>query len=53
MLEKSLKLSKIERKKLKEVYLESELKRILTEVDKQPSVSLVEFVDYIQKFKKN
>jgi hypothetical protein len=43
---------KRKKKKLKEVYLESEMKRILTEVDKQPSVSLVEFVDYIQKFKK-
>jgi hypothetical protein len=44
---KSLKKKK---KKLKEGYLESEMKRILIEVDKQSSVSSWDYVYYILKY---
>ena len=39
------------KKKLKEGYLESRMKRILNEVDKQPSVSSWDFVYYMMKYK--
>jgi hypothetical protein len=45
---KSLKSKK---KKLKEGYLESEMKRILNGVDKQPSVSSWDYVYYLMKYK--
>jgi hypothetical protein len=51
MLNQSPKLSKKEKKKLKEEYLESRMERILTEVDKQPSVSSWDYVYYMMKYK--
>jgi Zn-dependent oligopeptidase len=51
MLNQSTILSKKEKKKLKEDYLESRMKRILNEVDKQPSVSSWDFVYYMNKYK--
>ena len=51
MLNQSKPLSKEDKKKLKEGYLESEMKRILNGVDKQPSVSSWDFVYYMMKYK--
>ncbi len=51
MLNQSPNLSKKEKKKLKEEYLESRMERILIEVDKQPSVSSWDFVNYISRYK--
>jgi hypothetical protein len=51
MLNQSPKLSKIEKKKLKEEYLKSRMERILMEVDKQPSVSSWDYVYYMMKYK--
>jgi hypothetical protein len=51
MLNQSPKLSKKEKKKLKEEYLESRMERILVEVDKQPSVSSWDYVYYMMKYK--
>jgi hypothetical protein len=53
MLNQSKPLSKKEKKKLKEGYLESEMKRILIEVDKQPSVSSWDYVYYLMKYNSN
>ena len=53
MLNQSKPLSKKEKKKLKEGYLESEMKRILIEVDKQPSVSSWDYVYYMMKYNSN
>lgn len=50
MLNQLKPLSKKEKKKLKEGYLESEMKRILNEVDKQPSVSLWDYVYFKIKY---
>lgn len=44
-------LTKQEKKKLKEDYLESRMKKILNEVDKQPSVSSWDYVYYMMKYK--
>ncbi|MEY2701410.1 MAG: hypothetical protein RLY43_30 [Bacteroidota bacterium] len=51
MLNQPPNLSKKEKKKLKEEYLESRMERILIEVDKQPSVSSWDFVNYISRYK--
>ncbi len=51
MLNQSKSLSKKEKKKLKESYLESEMKKILNGVDKQPSVSSWDYVYYLMKYK--
>jgi hypothetical protein len=51
MLNQSKQLSKKEKKKLKEGYLESEINRILNGIDKQPSVSSWDYVYYIMKYK--
>ena len=51
MLNQSKPLTKEEKKKLKEGYLESRMKRILNEVDKQPSVSSWDYVYYMMKYK--
>jgi hypothetical protein len=51
MLNESKPLTKQEKKKLKEDYLESRMKMILNEVDKQPSVSSWDFVYYMMKYK--
>jgi Zn-dependent oligopeptidase len=53
MLNQSKPLTKKEKKKLKEDYLESRMKRILNEVDKQPSVSSWDFVYYMMKYRSN
>ncbi len=53
MLNQSQKLSKKEKKKLKEEYLESRMERILIEVDKQPSVSSWDYVYYTMKYNIN
>lgn len=44
---------KTKKKKLKEGYLKSEMKRILKEVDKQPSVSSWDYVYYTMKYNIN
>ena len=51
MLNQSKLLSKKEKKKLKEGYLESEIKRIQNGVDKQRSVSSWDYVYYMMKYK--
>jgi hypothetical protein len=51
MLNQFKPLSKKEKKKLKEGYLESEMKRILNGVEKQPSVSSWDFVYYLLKYR--
>lgn len=51
MLNQSPKLSKKDKKKLKEEYLESRMERILNEVDNQPSVSSWDYVYYMMKYK--
>lgn len=50
MLNESKPLTKQEKKKLKEDYLESRMKKILNEVDKQPSVSSWDYVYYMMKY---
>jgi hypothetical protein len=52
MLNQSKPLTNEEKKKLKEDYLESRMKKILNEVDKQPSVSSWDHVYYLTKYKK-
>lgn len=51
MLNQSPKLSKKDKKKLKEEYLESRMERIMNEVDNQPSVSSWDYVYYMMKYK--
>ncbi len=51
MLNQLKPLTKQEKKKLKEDYLESRMKKILNEVDKQPSVSSWDYVYYMMKYK--
>lgn len=51
MLSQTKPLTKEEKKKLKEEYLESRMKRILNEVYNQPSVSSWDFVYYMMKYK--
>lgn len=53
MLNQSKPLSKKEKKKLKLGYLESKMKRILIEVDKQPIVSSWDYVYYKLKYESN